>query len=182
MRSRVNASILAACTLRRFRRDSKGSVAIQFAMLGIPFLMMMFAIVETALMFFATQVLESATQDSARLIMTGQAQIGAMSASQFKADLCGRLAGLFDCTGGIDVEVKSYPNFASVNPSNPLNNGVYTAPSGYSPGSAGEIVVVRTFYQWPVFVSGLGYDAGNINGSKRLLGAVAAFRNEPGPF
>ena len=75
MRSRINASILAACALSRFRRDRQGSAAIEFAFVGIPFLMMMFAIVETALMFFATQVLETATADSARLIMTGQAQI-----------------------------------------------------------------------------------------------------------
>ena len=38
-----------------------------------------------------------------------------------------------------------------------------------SPGSAGDIVVVRTFYQWPVFVTGLGYNPGNLNGDKRLL-------------
>jgi Flp pilus assembly protein TadG len=182
MRSRVNASILVACALSRFRRDRKGAAAIEFAMIGIPFLMMLFAIIETAMMFFATQVLESATQDSARLIMTGQAQLGAMSASQFKANLCARLVGLFDCTNGVDIEVTSYPTFAAVNPTNPLNNGVYTPPSGYSPGSAGQIVVVRTFYQWPVFVSGFGYNPGNVNGNKRLLGAVAAFRNEPGPF
>lgn len=182
MHSRVNASILAACTLRRFRRDRQGSVAVEFAFVGIPFLTMMFAIVEMAMMFFANQVLESATQDSARLIMTGQAQIGQLSASQFKTDLCARLVGLFDCTNGVDVEVKSYPSFASVSLSNPLNNGIYTPPSGYNPGSAGQIVVVRTFYQWPVFVAGLGYNPGNINGGKRLLGAVAAFRNEPGPF
>ena len=31
MRSRINASILAACALSRFRRDRKGSVAIEFA-------------------------------------------------------------------------------------------------------------------------------------------------------
>ncbi len=34
----------------------------------------MFAIMETALVFFASQTLETAVADSARLIMTGQAQ------------------------------------------------------------------------------------------------------------
>ena len=44
---------------------------------------------------------------------------------------------------------------------------------------AGDIVVVRLFYQWPLFVTGLGYNIANLNGSKRLLSATAAFRNEP---
>ena len=49
----------------------------------------------------------------------------------------------------------------------------------YSPGGAGGIVVVRLFYQWPLFVTGLGYNIANLTGSKRLLTATAAFQNEP---
>jgi hypothetical protein len=49
----------------------------------------------------------------------------------------------------------------------------------YSPGNPGDIVVVRVFYQWPLFVTGLGYNIANLTGSKRLLTATAAFRNEP---
>jgi len=44
---------------------------------------------------------------------------------------------------------------------------------------SGDIVVVRMFYQWPLFVTGLGYNISNLAGSKRLLSATAAFRNEP---
>jgi len=40
-------------------------------------------------------------------------------------------------------------------------------------------VVVRLFYQWPLLVTGLGYNISNLSGSKRLLSATAAFRNEP---
>jgi hypothetical protein len=49
----------------------------------------------------------------------------------------------------------------------------------YSPGGPGDIVVVRLFYQWPLFVTGLGYNIANLAGSQRLLVASAAFRNEP---
>jgi hypothetical protein len=35
------------------------------------------------------------------------------------------------------------------------------------------------FYQWPLFVTGLGYNISNLCNSKRLLSATAAFRNEP---
>ena len=49
----------------------------------------------------------------------------------------------------------------------------------YSPGGAGDIVVVRLFYQWPLFVTGLGFNIANLSGNKRLLVATAAFKNEP---
>ena len=38
------------------------------------FFALLFAIIELAMVFFASQVLETVTQDTARLIMTGQAQ------------------------------------------------------------------------------------------------------------
>jgi Flp pilus assembly protein TadG len=181
MRSSLNVSIAAACALRRFRRDRNGSVAIQFAMIAIPFFMMIFAIMEICMIFFATQVLETATHDAARLIMTGQAQMAGMSATQFKADLCTRLVGLFDCPS-VDVDVKSYPTFANISLNNPISGGSYSNPTTFQPGSAGQIVVVRTFYQWPLFVTNLGYNPGNLNNKKRLLVSTASFRNEPGPF
>lgn len=181
MPSVLNISLAAACALKCFRRDRNGSVAVQFAMIAIPFLMMIFAIIETALIFLATQVLETATQDSARLIMTGQAQIAGMSATQFKTDVCNRLTSMFTCAG-VDVDVKSYPTFGGISLNNPINNGNYNNPTTYQPGTAGQIVVVRIFYQWPLFVTGLGYNVGNLNGNKRLLVATATFRNEPGPF
>jgi hypothetical protein len=40
-------------------------------------------------------------------------------------------------------------------------------------------VVVRVYYQWPLYVTGLGFNIANLNGSKRLLAATAAFHVEP---
>jgi Flp pilus assembly protein TadG len=56
---------------RRFVRQQDGSVAVEFSLVAIPFLGLTFAILETALVFFAGQTLETAVTDSARLIMTG---------------------------------------------------------------------------------------------------------------
>jgi hypothetical protein len=39
--------------------------------------------------------------------------------------------------------------------------------------------VIRAFYQWPLFVTQLGYNISNLNGSKRLLSATVAFHVEP---
>lgn len=167
-------------TLRRFGRNRRGSAAVEFALVAPVFFALLFAIIETAIVFFAGQVLETVTQDSARMIMTGQAQTGGYSQSDFKTYVCGRITVLFDCTNGISIDVQSYSAFSSVSISNPIDGGKnFVPPNNYSPGGPGDIVVVRLFYQWPLIVTGLGYNISNLTGSKRLLTATAAFRNEP---
>ena len=176
------ASSLAATrkALRRFRRNRRGSAAVEFAFVAPIFFALLFAIIETAIVFFAGQVLETVTQDSARMIMTGQAQNASFSAAQFKTYVCGKVSVLFDCANGIYVDVQSYPAFSGVSINDPIDaSKTFVPPNNYSPGGPGDIVVVRLFYQWPLFVTGLGYNIANLSGSKRLLTATAAFRNEP---
>jgi Flp pilus assembly protein TadG len=180
MLDRIQRRFSFATALRRMRRDRSGSAAVEFAMLAIPFLMMTFAIMETALAFFAQQSLETIAQDSARMILTGQAQANGYSASQFKSDVCSRSVILFNCDSSIYVDVQSYPTFASIKISDPVDaDGKFVNNFNYSPGGTGDIVVVRLFYQWPLVVTGLGYNIANVNGNQYLLAATAAFRNEP---
>ena len=167
--------------LRRFARRQEGAAAVEFAMVAAPFLAMVFAIMETALVFFAGQALETAAADSARLIMTGQAQTKGYSQTKFKEEVCARIYGLFDCAGGLYVDVKSYPSFANVDTSKPVdsNGNLNTGSFAYQPGGPGQIVVVRLMYQWPIHVSLLGLGLADTTGSKRLLMATVAFCNEP---
>jgi Flp pilus assembly protein TadG len=167
--------------LRRFRRNRHGSVAVEFALVAPVFFALLFAIIETAIVFFAGQMLETVTQDSARTILTGQAQTAATNQAQFKTSVCNRISILFDCANGIYVDVQSYPSFSNVPTiTDPIDAGRnFVNNMKYCPGNAGDIVVVRLFYQWPLFVTGLGYNIANLTGSKRLLSATAAFRNEP---
>lgn len=166
---------------RRFVRRQDGTAAIEFGLVALPFLALTFAILETALVFFADQTLENAASEAGRLVMTGQAQNAGYSQSDFKNAVCGYLAGgLFDCTNGVYVDVKTYTNFASVSTASPVVNGQFdTTKMNYSPGKQGDIVVVSLYYQWPIYVSLLGSNLSNLNGNYRLLVATSVFRNEP---
>jgi len=177
--------------LRRFRGNRRGSAAVEFALVAPVFFALLFAIIETAIMFFAGQVLETITQDSARTILTGRAQTGAVTACQssgaaapctqatFKAYVCTQIPALFDCNN-LYIDVTSFSSFSTVTlPSHIDASGNFDTTMGYSPGGSGDIVVVRLFYQWPLFVTGLGYNISNVTGNKRLLVATAAFKNEP---
>src|ERR1700674_1936102 len=68
------ASTAARRIFRRFRRNRRGSAAVEFALVAPVFFALLFAIIETGIMFFANQVLESITQNAARQVPTGQAQ------------------------------------------------------------------------------------------------------------
>ncbi|WP_342724817.1 TadE/TadG family type IV pilus assembly protein [Bradyrhizobium sp. B097] len=165
--------------IRRFRRNRSGVTAVEFALVAPLFFGLLFAIIEVAMIFFASQVLETATQDSSRFIMTGQAQGASYTQAQFKAYVCGRVTNaLFDCNNGIYVDVRSYPSatgFSSVNIT-PISDPTQVK---WCPGKDGDVVVVRLFYQWQLFVTQLGFNASNLPGGKRLLIATATFKNEP---
>jgi len=168
---------------RRFRRNRRGSAAVEFALVAPLFFALIFAIIETSLVFFAGQILETGTQDSGRLIFTSQVQASGMTQAAFKQDLCNRVSVMFTCAN-IYVDVQSYAAGTTITISDPIDaSGNFVNSFSYNPPAASDTsstVVVRAFYQWPLFVTQLGYNIANIgrgtSSSYRLLAATAAFR------
>jgi Flp pilus assembly protein TadG len=165
--------------LRALRRRDDGAAAVEFGLVLAPFLAVLFAILETAMVFFAGQTLETAVAASARLILTGQAQNGGLTQATFKEAVCARIYGLFDCDDGMTVDVQKYTVFADADLTRPVDADGNVKPGGYNPGGPCEIVVVRLIYKYPVYVSLLGFDLADMSGNKRLLVATSVFRNEP---
>jgi Flp pilus assembly protein TadG len=164
---------------RRFRGDRRGSAAVQFAFIAPLFFALLFAIIESSMVFFAGQILETGTADSARLFLTHQAQDTNMSAEDFKKDLCSRVAALFSCDK-VYVDVKAYAPNAPITISSPIDgSGNLIKNFSYDTSKGGDTVVVRAFYEWPLFVTSLGFNMSDLTGSKKLLAATAAFRVEP---
>src|SRR5262245_21489208 len=138
--------------LRRFGRNGRGSAAVEFALVAPMFFALLFAILETALMFFATQVLETITQNSARAVVPGHAQSGRLSACQvsrqnstciadsFKTYVCSQLPALFNCNN-LYVDVESYHSFSSITLNSQIDaNGNFISNNmQYSPGGPGDI-------------------------------------------
>jgi Flp pilus assembly protein TadG len=168
--------------VRRFRRNRRASTAVEFALIAPIFFALIFAILETALYFFAGQILEIGTQDTARLIFTNQAQ-GTMTAQQFHDNLCTRVSVLMSCAN-LYVDVKDYAPGTLIPSSDlapPIDSSCNFVSSNltYQSSSPGDTVKVSAYYQWPLFVTGLGYNIGCGNSSYKLLTATAAFHVEP---
>jgi Flp pilus assembly protein TadG len=175
-------------TRRRWRvlRDDRGSILIEFALVGPIFLMLMLGIIELGIMLFAQTVLDGAARSAARMIRTGQVQANATPQTAFQTALCNGMRSLMPppCSAVIyDVEV--YPSFGAISPPRTNGSGQFVDASGnpitaqFVPGSNGSIVVVKAVYQRS-FVSGyarqyLGYQSTN----GQVLSSTVVFQNEP---
>jgi Flp pilus assembly protein TadG len=171
-----------------FIRDSKGATAVEFAMIATPFLAIIAALFQTFLVFFAQSVLENAVRQSSRQILTGQVQTQDASLSQtaamaaFHQTVCNNAAVLFTCAG-LMVDVRVANNWSSANTGMPAltydSNGNVTNTWQFNAGNAGDVVVVRVIYLWPVFFGRIAFNMANqANGSREIM-ASAAFQNEP---
>jgi len=175
----------ARLRLRVFGRDEKGATLIEFAILAIPFFALIGAIIETAIVFLAGQFLESAVQDSTRLILTGQAQNAetTFTAEDFRDKICDGLYGMFDCSK-LMIKVSVIDGFAAaqasaVSPIDPTDPSKWTLAPTYNPGGRSDVVMVQAYYKWPTIFHFFGLSLANLPDGTRLLGATRVFRNEP---
>jgi Flp pilus assembly protein TadG len=166
---------------RAFVADRTGATAVEFALIGAPFIALLVALIQTFLVFFAQQLLESVVTQSSRMILTGQAQAQNLTQSQFAAAVCSNVVILFNCNN-LMIDVRVAGSWTSANAgATPLTfdaNGNVTNAWQFDPGSQGDIVVVRVMYQWPVFLGPLGFNLSNLPNNKRLIMASTAFKNE----
>jgi Flp pilus assembly protein TadG len=173
---------------RRFAGCRKAATTVEFALVATPFIALLVAIIQTFVVFFAQRMLDEATEEASRYIMTGQAQAANMTQSGFANYLCTSsntatlVSALFTCSN-VMINVQNYSSFSSANTTTPTltynANGTVSNTWSYSAGDAGDIVVVQVMYQWPVVLGPLSFNLGNLSNGDRLLISTAVFKNEP---
>jgi Flp pilus assembly protein TadG len=164
----------------RFLRCREGSPAVEFALVAAPFVALMVAIMQVGLIYFAQEALESAVEQTARLVLTGQST--SMTQTQFATALCNNSPGLFTCANFM-IDLQPATSFASANVTQPTltfnGSGQVSNTWQYNVGAPGDIMVMRVMYEWPVFLGPLGFNLSNEPNSKLLMMATSVFRNEP---
>ncbi len=149
------------------RRDARGGAAVEFALVAVPFLALLFAIIETATVFYAGAMMEAAVQDAARQVRVGQARTEA----EFREALCARIGPAADCAQ-IEIEVRPINGFTDA-------EGWTPGPAGFDPGQAGQIILASARHERRLMAPDLGLGLANRPGNRRLIAAASAFRNEP---
>ena len=168
-------------TLRKLRRD-EGATAVEFGLIAFPLFVLILGVLEMSMLFFMGIELEHGTQQVARQIRTGQVPHG-ISKAEFADRVCDEVAALPDCASRLFVSVEVISDFASGTLDSPFDgtSGAFD-PSAFpvEVGGPNEIVVLRTFYQWPLFTPVLSAPLANMDtGKHRLLMASQAMKNEP---
>lgn len=167
---------------RRWLRDQRGGEAIEMAIVGAPFIALVFALVELGLVFLVSTTLENATDEVTRQIRTGQVQTSGGTAATVKTAICNEMSWLgSNCTANLNLDVRTFTSFAGQSaPPNPVTGGVVNpAKFCWDPGGAGSVVLVRGYYTWNLILPVLNAGLINAGGTKRLINTVISFRNEP---
>ncbi|HEY9010726.1 MAG TPA: TadE/TadG family type IV pilus assembly protein [Devosia sp.] len=176
---------------RQLGRDEQGATAVEFALLALPFFVLIFAILETAMTFFAQQVLESALQDASRFIRTGQSQTSWNEAA-FRQAICDRGYGFIQCDGNrLWIKVAPATDFAAA--ATQIQKPVadectvladpaacdWSLAQAYDDGVGSDVIIAQAFYKWPTLINVPWFNLANQAGGNRLLSAVRVFKNEP---
>lgn len=172
--------IARAIKSRGFSSDEDGVTAIEFGLLALPFFAIIGAILETALVFLASQVLDAAVNDSSRVIRTGQAHAANYDSVAYRAAICNGLYGLFDCAQ-LKIKVSPVANFSGANlgaTTDPIT-GAWTVSENYNHGVGTDIILVEAYYKWPIALNLFDFNLSNLPDNTRMLSAVRVFRNEP---
>jgi Flp pilus assembly protein TadG len=178
---------------RRWRNalsDDGGAVAVEYAIIGTPFLLALFAVFEIAFSFFQLSTLDNAVQISARAVMTGTVSTGAMSASTFKTQVvCPSLPSLFTCSNVVvnmsvvpaSQSPTGYYSYVNTNSSGLIQPAIDGSNATFCPGSGSQYVVLQILYPASFITTFFAPNTTTVLNGKKVnaLMATATFKTEP---
>ena len=182
MPSPAASTAAAKSVFRRFRRNRRASAAVEFALVAPVFFALLFAIIETGIMFFANQVLETIAQDRRARLRPGKRRPNPSIRPQIRDHYC-----LLPVRHP-SVHLRQYFRRCAKlfvflardhRQRDRCQRDFHPGTLDYHPGRRRQHCCGAAFYQWPLFVTGLGYNISNLSGNQRLLMATAVFQNEP---
>ena len=173
----------------RFARAEHGAVAVEFGLVLLLFVTLIFALIELAMVFLAFTSLETAVHVAGRQIRTGEFQQSAANSQVAFRDLvCANMGWLSSqCTSDAFVEVRTFASFSDLAANPPLAPSTFkpttpatTPKTCFAAGNPTDIVLVRAYFRWRLITPFLDHGLENIPGSGlRLMSSATAFRNEP---
>lgn len=171
--------------VRKWIKSEKGAAAVEFALVGLPFITMLIGIVEASLFFATGVVLEGAAGDAARMIRTGQVQNSNNPVQTFEDGLCARVGLLINCLN-LQYEVlvvpqNSFNNASTMNPTFDEDGDLVSG--GFHPGGASDDVLIRVVYRYEFLTPFLGsIMSKDPSSNMATLMSTVVVKNEPYKF
>ena len=164
--------------------NEDGSTAMEFSLLAVPFMFTVISLIELALFFTTSMILENAVQDSSRLIKTGSLQqSGGTPLDEFLEEVCNEGGIFLDCDA-IQYQVDQLTSFEDdIEPV--VNEDGDMDPSdlfNISDVTAGCIALVRLSYPFTFITPVYSNLWSNYNDGVRVIMSTVVFQVEPYDF
>ena len=152
---------------RRLIRDTHAAAAVEFAILGSTFILLVCMTLELGLVLFTQSVMDNALRDAARLVRTNQAS----SSNTFITAVCNEVGTVLvsSCSTSLQYYVASASSFSS------LTAKTGTLPNTYTAGSSASDMIAQIGYKRTTIIPWATQFLGNTD---ELISTVA-FQNEP---
>jgi Flp pilus assembly protein TadG len=171
-------------SLARFVRNRRGATSIEFAMLALPFSLLLFGILESCISFAGQQLLANATDKVARQLRTGQLKAADVDETKLKLIICGEIKILAqgNCSDNLFVDLRKFDSFALAAQESikyTSDGDIDTSSFAVTPGPSMSKNMLRVFYKWPVMTDLLRLAMSNLKGGYTLHFAATTWQNEP---
>lgn len=180
----------------RLVKNEEGTTAIEFAILGIPFMALLFGIIELAVLFFISSTTQHALETVSREIRTGEFQSEGGAAAEFKTKICAAMVGVGNCDYlRVDILSSATGRFSELTlPQSPAEipeneteaekeAREAAAPAlpadNYTVTSGGDVVIVRVQYIHRLTIPSELTRLSNSTGNTHIITHTTAFKNEP---
>lgn len=177
LNSKKSKRLKLSSLLKRFKKEQDGVTAVEFAMLGLPFFLILTSILEVSIFFFAGQYLDNSVDQVARKVRVGAIKSN-MSQSEFKQKICDELTLMFKCNK-LKVDLKVVATYDKLGEDTPSPNDGKLEDSQYTYGTLGKekIVQLTVHYEWPIVTNFVAKHWANLDNGA-LMNSVAAFKTE----
>ncbi|MFZ2100393.1 MAG: TadE/TadG family type IV pilus assembly protein [Oricola sp.] len=167
--------------LKRYRDNRKGSTAIEFGLLVLPFAALLFGIIEASLLYFQDDDLQAALNHATRKVRTGQlSSSGGTRMTDFKAAICKQMAIADRCADNILVRVSVISDMSAVALENAIGgDGAFEVSETFNTGKAGDFILAQAFIPWAATVDIYSFSSVRLSDGRYVIAAADIFRNEP---
>jgi Flp pilus assembly protein TadG len=170
--------------IKRFNGDERGVAAIEFAILAMPFLLVLFAVLESSISFASQQLMADTVDHLARDIRVANIRKGGTGSSpaEIKDRICTELEFFVeDGCPGLEVDLKVYADYNDIPVTIPrqANNDIDTSGFDIKVGGNSEKQMLRVFYRWKYMTKFIADKSATLPDGKTLLYAAAVWKIEP---
>lgn len=136
----------AGTAARRFASDRRGAMAVEFAMVLFPLCILIFAVLEGALVYWISSTLDNSLDTSMRQFYLQAEASSSTLTNAIRGEVCRQVSPLVKCEN-IKIDIAAYANFGRIEKASPVDASTGTWRSGFGEQhgclAKGSIVVVQ---------------------------------------